>query len=141
MEILFVSYIAALLYIFFFKQKTAYEMRISDWSSDVCSSDLAGRDTSPAWLRLQRGGVRWGSLMSSFPNKKRPRRTALNFYLRGRYLALMTPFHDCPERTALITDRLTPNSSAITLELRPELRMCRTPSGVDRTSTRLNSSR
>src|SRR3546814_4954183 len=26
----------------FFKQKTAYEMRISDWSSDVCSSDLAG---------------------------------------------------------------------------------------------------
>src|SRR3546814_7132279 len=29
-------------YFFFFKQKTAYEMRISDWSSDVCSSDLAG---------------------------------------------------------------------------------------------------
>src|SRR3546814_15148863 len=28
---------------FFFKQKTAYEMRISDWSSDVCSSDLAHR--------------------------------------------------------------------------------------------------
>src|SRR3546814_3933613 len=27
-------------FIFFFKQKTAYEMRISDWSSDVCSSDL-----------------------------------------------------------------------------------------------------
>src|SRR3546814_8985975 len=29
-----------LVYFFFFKQKTAYEMRISDWSSDVCSSDL-----------------------------------------------------------------------------------------------------
>src|SRR3546814_16607381 len=29
-----------LLVFFFFKQKTAYEMRISDWSSDVCSSDL-----------------------------------------------------------------------------------------------------
>src|SRR3546814_20143378 len=29
-------------FIFFFKQKTAYEMRISDWSSDVCSSDLPG---------------------------------------------------------------------------------------------------
>src|SRR3546814_12147040 len=28
--------------VFFFKQKTAYEMRISDWSSDVCSSDLTG---------------------------------------------------------------------------------------------------
>src|SRR3546814_66357 len=34
--------VLALLYFFFFKQKTAYEMRISDWSSDVCSSDLAG---------------------------------------------------------------------------------------------------
>src|SRR3546814_5050739 len=31
-----------LLFFFFFKQKTAYEMRISDWSSDVCSSDLPG---------------------------------------------------------------------------------------------------
>src|SRR3546814_14338254 len=29
-----------MMYFFFFKQKTAYEMRISDWSSDVCSSDL-----------------------------------------------------------------------------------------------------
>src|SRR3546814_3578785 len=29
---------------FFYKQKTAYEMRISDWSSDVCSSDLSGVD-------------------------------------------------------------------------------------------------
>src|SRR3546814_1362964 len=28
---------------FFFKQKTAYEMRISDWSSDVCSSDLSSK--------------------------------------------------------------------------------------------------
>src|SRR3546814_6133996 len=37
---------------FFFKQKTAYDMRISDWSSDVCSSDLAigtlGRNAPPA---------------------------------------------------------------------------------------------
>src|SRR3546814_1922652 len=30
-----------MIFFFFFKQKTAYEMRISDWSSDVCSSDLA----------------------------------------------------------------------------------------------------
>src|SRR3546814_4344615 len=30
--------------LFFFKQKTAYELRISDWSSDVCSSDLARPD-------------------------------------------------------------------------------------------------
>src|SRR3546814_17776288 len=32
--------ICLFLYFFLFKQKTAYEMRISDWSSDVCSSDL-----------------------------------------------------------------------------------------------------
>src|SRR3546814_14380072 len=38
-----------MLWIFFFKQKTAYEMRISDWSSDVCSSDLrSGAEPSPA---------------------------------------------------------------------------------------------
>src|SRR3546814_5904090 len=30
-------------FVFFFKQKTAYEMRIRDWSSDVCSSDLLNR--------------------------------------------------------------------------------------------------
>src|SRR3546814_8908315 len=35
-----VSIYMFILYLFFFKQKTAYEMRISDWSSDVCSSDL-----------------------------------------------------------------------------------------------------
>src|SRR3546814_14534906 len=32
------------MFFFFFKQKTAYEMRISDWSSDVCSSDLQATD-------------------------------------------------------------------------------------------------
>src|SRR3546814_6399645 len=35
-----IYYIVCVLVFFFFKQKTAYEMRISDWSSDVCSSDL-----------------------------------------------------------------------------------------------------
>src|SRR3546814_10002453 len=42
---------------FFFKQKTAYEMRISDWSSDVCSSDLfidGKRPSSLAWLLKER---------------------------------------------------------------------------------------
>src|SRR3546814_2577177 len=34
-------------FFFFFKQKTAYEMRISDWSSDVCSSDLTKRTRYP----------------------------------------------------------------------------------------------
>src|SRR3546814_7544301 len=34
------GYFMIVFFVFFFKQKTAYEMRISDWSSDVCSSDL-----------------------------------------------------------------------------------------------------
>src|SRR3546814_21162785 len=40
-------------FFFFFKQKTAYEVRISDWSSDVCSSDLW---FLPAWLVWDRSG-------------------------------------------------------------------------------------
>src|SRR3546814_9170079 len=43
----------------FFKQKTAYEMRISDWSSDVCSSDLQGLEL---WL-------------SEYPQPRPPRET------------------------------------------------------------------
>src|SRR3546814_2934450 len=38
--VFFVFLCLFIFFIFFFKQKTAYEMRISDWSSDVCSSDL-----------------------------------------------------------------------------------------------------
>src|SRR3546814_7014396 len=34
------TYVCLVVFFCFFKQKTAYEMRISDWSSDVCSSDL-----------------------------------------------------------------------------------------------------
>src|SRR3546814_3121303 len=49
---------------FFFKQKTAYEMHISDWSSDVCSSDLAAMDldmiaeviTRVSWLAAEATG-------------------------------------------------------------------------------------
>src|SRR3546814_7029842 len=40
------------MFFFFFKQKTAYEMRISDWSSDVCSSDLSTFD-EPATRHVQ----------------------------------------------------------------------------------------
>src|SRR3546814_20845955 len=49
-----------MLLFFFFKQKTAYEMRISDWSSDVCSSDLAK-------LRKTQGGVNQGNKPTGVP--------------------------------------------------------------------------
>src|SRR3546814_8805728 len=48
-------------YFFFFKQKTAYEMRISDWSSDVCSSDLKLVDqdslTKEAITAVEQNGI------------------------------------------------------------------------------------
>src|SRR3546814_8620598 len=47
---------------FFFKQKTAYEMRISDWSSDVCSSDLGiSRTVELNGFRFDIGGHRFFS--------------------------------------------------------------------------------
>src|SRR3546814_2371637 len=48
-----IMYVDSCLVFFFFKQKTAYEMRISDWSSDVCSSDLVplpGDRSSLVWV-------------------------------------------------------------------------------------------
>src|SRR3546814_3054364 len=45
--------------LFFFKQKTAYEMRISDWSSDVCSSDLPAKTA----VQLRRRGDGTGGII------------------------------------------------------------------------------
>src|SRR3546814_2674654 len=60
-------YVVRLVYVidywvfFFFKQKTAYEMRMSDWSSDVCSSDLPIRHTRwwQMFVRLPRPALEW----------------------------------------------------------------------------------
>src|SRR3546814_1708962 len=56
-----VSFVLWLLIFFFFKQKTAYEMRISDWSSDVCSSDLTvwGRGRWQVTGMLAAARCRW----------------------------------------------------------------------------------
>src|SRR3546814_20871633 len=53
-------------FFFFFKQKTAYEMRISDWSSDVCSSDLRRRGAKSRLWRTSMAG--WSKAM-----RRRPR--------------------------------------------------------------------
>src|SRR3546814_6305566 len=70
-----------LFFFFFFKQKTAYEMRISDWSSDVCSSDLARTDRGRAFRARKRrfhrrdepqcGSVRTGGGRDAFPRRDR----------------------------------------------------------------------
>src|SRR3546814_7563198 len=46
-------------FFFFFKQKTAYEMRISDWSSDVCSSDLDDLNALVRWTDRRLARVRY----------------------------------------------------------------------------------
>src|SRR3546814_7922953 len=71
--------------LFFFKQKTAYEMRISDWSSDVCSSDLRGPTATvnyvaavmaPAGINIATGiAPRWQSFNVIISNVPGPKRT------------------------------------------------------------------
>src|SRR3546814_4323807 len=62
-----------MLVFFFFKQKTAYEMRISDWSSDVCSSDLRRFARPPRrWSRRRRVRRRFRSA----PRPEGPSRSA-----------------------------------------------------------------
>src|SRR3546814_15378160 len=91
------------MFFFFFKQKTAYEMRISDWSSDVCSSDLAvaapdhsagaaGRNPGPSWAeRRERFARRLGRWL---------RKNAMSFYVAMFFLVLgmLMPAPDSDER-------------------------------------------
>src|SRR3546814_6720911 len=59
-------------FFFCFKQKTAYEMRISDWSSDVCSSDLAGVVAPPGGATTPASGG--GATTSTTTSAERVRR-------------------------------------------------------------------
>src|SRR3546814_12982571 len=62
-------------FFFFFKQKTAYEMRISDWSSDVCSSDLFARTaqhTAPLHLDHHRVPASVDELLMHLSGLDRP---------------------------------------------------------------------
>src|SRR3546814_16306301 len=71
------------MYIFFFKQKTAYEMRISDWSSDVCSSDLV-----PAQ----------GKLWEYLGDLKGSRHAQLDTLVRNHHRDVLTIKHDATGR-------------------------------------------
>src|SRR3546814_2094303 len=72
---------------FFFKQKTAYEMRISDWSSDVCSSDLTSGDETHE-------GV--ADCQENRPHHSGDRhRHRVSVDRRGALLLLIGPCRDC----------------------------------------------
>src|SRR3546814_10430168 len=60
--------------IFFFKQKTAYDMRISDWSSDVCSSDLHHHFVEAEIGRDERCGLRDHSAIDESQDRSEARR-------------------------------------------------------------------
>src|SRR3546814_6258060 len=62
-------------YFFFFKQKTAYEMRISDWSSDVCSSDLTVDSSCP--------GAGFTAVTRGLPSVKVPVLSTINVSTRS----------------------------------------------------------
>src|SRR3546814_2245622 len=82
----------------FFKQKTAYEMRISDWSSDVCSSDLGYKPGGGVDERILAGSLD--------PENRRGSRTRLLRFQPGVFTT--TPFvHDYWEEVFLLSGDLT----------------------------------
>src|SRR3546814_2229533 len=62
----------SVVYVFFVKQKTAYEMRISDWSSDVCSSDLWRRPASPGSDPRRGRSGKWATSSAPGTSLRRP---------------------------------------------------------------------
>src|SRR3546814_3482991 len=77
-----------MLLFFFFKQKTAYEMRISDWSSDVCSSDLM------ASRFFIRGGTQQGFVGSHLTEQQKIFNRKIgsdNFFLRSLVITSLDP--------------------------------------------------
>src|SRR3546814_1334288 len=118
--------------VFFFKQKTAYEMRISDWSSDVCSSDLDGDGA----FTLVDDRIAWR-------NTPFARLAAGDTVLTPRIEVLHSDFLDGPARERLRKRAATWLTRHIRAQLKPLIRTQEaelTPAGRDRKSTRLNSS-
>src|SRR5213596_4277315 len=73
-----------MLFFFFFKQKTAYEIRPCDWSSDVCSSDLHGQPDGHAVAHAFRAGDHVGNNFPVF-NRSEERRVGKECTVLCRY--------------------------------------------------------
>src|SRR3546814_6960326 len=85
------------MYCLFFKQKTAYEMRISDWSSDVCSSDRGGGGGL--------GGLHGGGLGAGKSEERQEQQIGVahraeNLRERSGGVELSQPHEACPVRYA-----------------------------------------
>src|SRR3546814_2715063 len=112
---------------FFFKQKTAYEMRISDWSSDVCSSDLLAE--------IERRRIEPAPRLEAWHAEIAGWRRAWQDFIRPGFETHSQPIR--PERIVADCRAVLPDDAIISLD-----------SGIhhnwfmqlDRKSTRLNSS-
>src|SRR3546814_1801058 len=77
---------------FFFKQKTAYDMRISDWSSDVCSSDLSGAHSyAVPWKGKHYNHTSKGIKGESIQRNIEDIRAALNHAANNGRIAIRVP--------------------------------------------------
>src|SRR3546814_3382373 len=122
--------VRGLKWFFFFKQKRAYEMRISDWSSDVCSSDLI-EAAEVALYRVSEGEGEGGSVKSFLQASTMAVQVAERAFSSGGHLSGIT--------TGLtgLNDKIggLHNSDLMILAGRPGMGKT-----SDRKSTRLNSS-
>src|SRR3546814_2533698 len=109
--------------VFFFKQKTAYEMRISDWSSDVCSSDLTDAVGNVEEVTSVRGALKCERAVGLSP-------VASGSYTRSR--------NEQASRQRSDVDTVT--ASAGIAYAQPSLGTLSLFATLDRKSTRLNSS-
>src|SRR3546814_5082376 len=117
-------------FVFFFKQKTAYEMRISDWSSDVCSSDLDlrpvcpyGHASAPLAFRFRNEGL---NALRPHQGHEHPLPTAMGGPIQG-----LNALPVLQQREGRCRRSPAPGEAVRFVE------QCR---GRDRKSTRLNSS-
>src|SRR3546814_2777373 len=110
--------------VFFFKQKTAYEMRISDWSSDVCSSDL--------------GIGEIGALINGTYSRSEYYRAATNLFQRRS--SATKPFNTPGLLLPNILQNFPEQGYIERHQVNGALQWRASPSLEDRKSTRLNSS-
>src|SRR3546814_7016188 len=137
-------------FFFFFKQKTAYEMRISDWSSDVCSSDLASGDFALGLTTLPLAAMVWSAVRFT------PMRTSVSAMITVALIAMLAayglagfPRPDGTLETAVLLGYLCllailPQALALSVDehraLTRRLQRRASTDPLDRKSTRLNSS-
>src|SRR3546814_6313909 len=123
--------------IVFFKQKTAYEVRMSDWNSDVCSSDLPEDEARGAW----KGEPRAAGTLNDIEARRDQRVAAERKNHRGRVQRAQSP------EAGIFDAEVERRKGELQCDVEADREPCDTPEdggddapAQDRKSTRLNSS-